>query len=95
MVVRAERPAFDASRAFADLEADERSAVLDEVAPEQAALIPGLVFQTYVYYYQHPRVLSGLRLEPRPPYPKGYEMEPSDLSLLDPVRGRPKLYREC
>ena len=80
---------------FADLAQHERSAVLNEVADEQAALVPGLVFQTYVHYYQHPRVLSGLRLEPRPPYPKGYEMEPTDLTLLDPVRERSKLYREC
>jgi hypothetical protein len=80
---------------FAGLAKGERCAVLTEVAAVQVALVPGLVFQTYVHYYQHPRVLSGLQLEPRPPYPKGYEMEPSDLSLLDPVRERPKLYREC
>ncbi len=83
------------ARDFADLPKGERGAVLTEVAALQVALVPGLVFQTYVHYYQHPRVLSGLQLEPRPPYPKGYEMEPSDLSLLDPVRERPKLYREC
>jgi hypothetical protein len=80
---------------FAGLPKDERSAVLAEVAGEQTALVPGLVFQTYIHYYQHPRVLAGLQLEPRPPFPKGYEMEPSDLSLLDPVRERPKLYRDC
>ena len=59
------------------------------------ALVPGLVFQIYVRYYQHPRVLTGLGLEPRPPYPKGYEMEPADPSLLERVRRKPPLYREC
>ncbi len=90
-----ERARNRGARDFAGLAKDERSAILNEVAAEQAAFVPGLVFQTYVHYYQHPRVLSGLQLEPRPPYPKGYEMEPSDLSLLDPVRERSKLYREC
>ena len=90
-----ERARSRGAQDFAGLAKGERCAVLTEVAEMQVALVPGLVFQTYVQYYQHPRVLSGLQLEPRPPYPKGYEMEPSDLSLLDPVRERPKLYREC
>ncbi len=30
----------------------------------------------------------------RPPHPKGYEMEPTDFSLLDGVRRRERLYRE-
>jgi hypothetical protein len=34
-------------------------------------------------------------MEARPPHPKGYEMAPHDLSLLDPVRRREKLYRDC
>ncbi len=54
-----------------------------------------LTLHTFTAYYQHPRVLAALGLEPRPPHPKGYEMQPNDLSLLDAVRRRPKLYREC
>lgn len=46
-------------------------------------------------YYQHARVVEALGLEVRAPHPKGYEMEPNDLSLLDDVRRRPKLYRQC
>ena len=46
-------------------------------------------------YYQHARVVEALGLEVRAPHPKGYEMEPNDLSLLDGVRRRPKLYRQC
>ena len=30
-----------------------------------------------------PQVVEGLGLEARPPHPKGYEMEPNDLGLLD------------
>jgi hypothetical protein len=46
-------------------------------------------------YYRHARVINALGLEARPPHPKGYEMAPNDLSLLDAVRRRPRLYREC
>jgi len=43
----------------------------------------------------HPRVLEALGHEARPPFPTGYVLEPFDAALLDPVRARPKRYREC
>jgi len=61
---------------------------------QQGFVLP-LTLHAYAGYYQNPRVVAALGLEPRPPHPKGYEMEPNDLTLLDPVRRRPKLYREC
>jgi hypothetical protein len=60
---------------------------------EQGFLFP-LLFHVYTGYYQHPRVVAALGLEPRPPHPKGYEMQPNDLTLLDAVRRRHKMYRE-
>ena len=81
---------------FAALDATERAAVLDAHAADDPGFLPGLVFQVYSAYYQHPRVLSGLGLEPRPPHPKGYALEQPDLgALLAPVRARAKLYREA
>lgn len=80
--------------AFAELAPAERAQALTELGTTQPAFVPGLMFHTYVTYYQHDRVQEGLGLEVRPPFPDGYDMEPSDLSLLDPVRERPKLYRE-
>ena len=56
--------------------------------------MPTLVFHSYAAYYQHGSVVSALGLEPRAPFPGGYEVEPDDLTLLDPVRQRPKLYRD-
>jgi hypothetical protein len=52
-----------------------------------------LMFHGYAGYYQHPQVLTALKLEPRPPHPQGYPMQPDDWTLLDPVRRRPTLYR--
>ena len=46
-------------------------------------------------YYQDDRVMQSLGMEPRPPFPEGFEVEQGDWSLLDPVRGRPKLYRDA
>lgn len=80
---------------FADLAAAQRREVLDELAAAQPAFLPGLIFQTYVGYYQDPRVLEGLGLEPRAPHPLGYALDGSDLdSLLASVRQRRGLYRE-
>ncbi len=65
-----------------------------ELMNQQAFILP-LTLHVYTGYYQHPRVVEALGLEARPPHPKGYEMQPNDLSLLDAVRRRPRLYREC
>jgi Gluconate 2-dehydrogenase subunit 3 len=80
---------------FAALADAERTEVLDAHAAADPGFLPGLVFQIYSAYYQHPRVLEGLGLEPRPPHPKGYALEQPDLeALLAPVRARAKLYRD-
>jgi len=44
-------------------------------------------------YYRDDRVMQSLGMELRPPFPKGFEVEQGDWSLLDPVRARPAFYR--
>lgn len=80
---------------FAELGRSARLEVLNELGAIEPAFVPTLMFLAYLGYYQHERVLAALGVGPHPPHPKGYEMEPDDLTLLDPVRCRPKLYREC
>jgi hypothetical protein len=80
---------------FADLDAAARARLLDEDATGDPAFVRLLVAPTYVHYYEQPSVLTALGLEARPPHPLGHALEPGDLSLLDPVRRRPKLYRDC
>jgi len=82
------------ARDFAALCREDKLELLNELATAQPAFLPGLILQCYVGYYQNDRVLEGLGLEPRPPYPEGYKMEPTDLGLLDGVRRRKKLYRD-
>jgi len=40
-------------------------------------------------YYQDERVIRSLGMQPRAPFPLGNKLEPSDWTLLDPVRSRP------
>jgi hypothetical protein len=75
---------------FVDLARDARAALLNE----QGFVFP-LTLHAYAGYYQTGRVVEALGLETRPPHPGGYTMEPNDLTLLDPVRRRPKMFRNC
>jgi len=45
-------------------------------------------------YYRDPRVMKAIGLEPRPPFPGGYEVSPGDWDLLEPVRAKGKIYRD-
>jgi hypothetical protein len=73
----------------------QRAELLQTVAAQQPGFVPNLIFPLYTTYYRHPLVLEALGLEARPPFPKGHAMEPFDERLLDGVRHRPKLYRDC
>ena len=79
---------------FDDLDPPQRVGALNELAGSQPGFLPLLLFQTYQGYYQNAATLEALGLPPRPPHPLGYEIEENDLSLLEPVRAREKLYRE-
>jgi hypothetical protein len=46
-------------------------------------------------YYRDDRVMRSLGMEPRPPFPKGFDVEPGDWSLLDPVRARGRIWRDA
>ena len=79
---------------FADLEPASREAAaarLRESGGESLMYLSRIILQCY---YRDDRVMRSLGLEPRPPFPKGFEVEQGDWSLLDTVRVRPKLYRE-
>ncbi len=83
------------AESLADIPQPERAALLRELTARAPAFLPGLMFHTYAGYYQQPAVLEGLGVPPRPPFPEGYDLEPGDLGLLDPVRARPRLWRDA
>ncbi len=79
---------------FTALSPEARAEALQAHAESDPGFLPGLIFLTYVAYYQHGRVMQALGLEPRPPHPKGYEMAPSDLGeLTRSVAARPPIWR--
>jgi len=79
---------------FGGLSKSERVAVLREAEAAEPGLFGALVMQAYFGYYTDPRTTERLGVR-NPPQPDGYDLEPGDLSLLDPVRARPRLWRDA
>ena len=84
-----------AGAAFADLDETQAEALAHRflARPSAAATVLGRVILQC--YYRDDRVIRSLGLEPRPPFPKGHTLEQGDWSLLDPVRARPKMWRDA
>jgi len=80
---------------FAELDQSRRYAVLEAFRARSGAEVAALSRSVLQCYYRDDRVVRSLGLEPRPPFPKGYTLEQGDWSLLDPVRARPKLWRDA
>jgi hypothetical protein len=79
---------------FADLDPARREAVAASFrasGAEPATTLSRVILQCY---YRDDRVVRSLGLEPRAPFPQGHTLEQGDWSLLDPVRKRPKMWRD-
>lgn len=53
-------------------------------------LMMGLLRYLYPAYYAHPSVLAAIGEPPRPPFPEGFDLEPTDEGLLEKLRARRK-----
>ena len=96
--------------AFLDLDAEAQMALVEganepgffddvdwefnEQQPAQMAGQRTLLAIIAQCYYRDDRVMRSLEMEPRPPFPKGFEVEEGDWSLLEPVKQRGKIYRD-
>ena len=60
--------------------------------PDLVMLLTTLIARCY---YRDDRVMRSINMEPRAPFPGGFEVEQGDWSLLDPVRERPAFYRRA
>ncbi len=58
----------------------------------QMAPLVSLVLQCY---YRDDRVMQSLNMEPRAPFPLGYEVPEGDWSMLEPVQKRGKIWRDA
>lgn len=80
---------------FADLSASRQQELLSAFRRDHVAAARVLYTVTVQGYYRDDRVLASIGLEPRAPFPKGYDVPAGDLSLLDPVRARGPIYRDA
>ncbi len=80
---------------FADQDASRRHAAVEAFRQTNGAPVAALSRSVLQCYYRDDRVVLSLGLEPRPPFPKGHTLEQGDWSLLDPVRARPKMWRDA
>lgn len=70
---------------------EEAARRLREECPPLAAVLVAVVVRCY---YRDDRVIRAIGMEPRPPYPQGFEVAGGDYSLLDPVRARGPIWRK-
>jgi hypothetical protein len=68
----------------------DAKAVLEAQLASHPILIMGLLRHLYPAYYQHPQVLAGIGEPPRPPFPEGFEVEPTDPELIQKLHARRK-----
>ncbi|HVC51299.1 MAG TPA: hypothetical protein VND87_04690 [Stellaceae bacterium] len=79
---------------FAGLDEAQAAAAAMSLLGCEGPLITALGRAVLQCYYRDDRVIRALGLDPRPPYPKGHVVEQGDWSLLDAVRGRPRMWRD-
>ena len=80
---------------FVEIDAASRQTVVEAMRADDATFLRNLALHTVTCYYQDDRVLAAIGLEPRPPFPKGYEVVAGDTDLLEPVRRRGSIVRDA
>ena len=82
------------SGAFASLPGEQQDEVLRQVEADDKGFFDLLVRQTYNGYYTNPRIIEALGLEARGPQPHGYRVEMGNISLMENVQRRGRIYRD-
>lgn len=79
--------------ALAALAPAERLAVVSRLRAARPAFVSLFESTVAACYYRDDRVLRSLGLPARAPFPAGNAVEPTDWSMLGPVRARQPFYR--
>jgi hypothetical protein len=83
---------------FDSSDVGKREQMLRSIESDNPGDFGSVVNMAYTAYYTDPRVLGDLSertgYNPGPPQPDGYVLEAFDPQLLDPVRGRPPIWRQ-
>ena len=73
---------------FVELRGDERVALLQAFEQQQPMFMQMLMVHSCFGYYQQTDVLEQLGYDPRPPFPKGYDLDVGDDELLRNLKQR-------
>lgn len=73
---------------LAGMPAAERKRFIQAQSTSQPFLMMGLLRYLYPAYYQQPQVLEAIGEPARPPFPEGFEVEPTDPELLKKLEER-------
>ena len=82
-------------QAFAVLAPQQRQAVVADLRRQGPHFLRNLALQTVTCYYEDDRFCGRSASTPGRLSPQGYEVPAGDLSLLDPVRRRGRIYRDA
>jgi len=80
---------------FADLDDAKAEAAAMLLLSHEGPVLIALGRAVLQCYYRDDRVMRAVGREPRPPFPRGHVLEQGDWSLLDAVRGRPRMWRDA
>jgi hypothetical protein len=73
----------------------DTDALIQRLGASHEMAFAALIAAVAQCYYRDDRVMRSLGMEIRPPFPKGFEVDEGDWSLLDPVRARPRFWRDA
>lgn len=82
------------AREFAGLDRDGREALVNDWYRSGGKPAVALGRAILGAYYRDDRVLVAIGHEARAPFPKGYELEQGDWSLVEVVKKRPAFWRD-
>jgi hypothetical protein len=69
------------------------AADLEDLRRRHAAAFAAVIAAVAQGYYRDDRVMRSLGMEPRPPFPQGYQVREGDWTLLDAVRRQAPIWR--
>jgi hypothetical protein len=79
---------------FSTFDRDKREALINDWYAAGGAPAMALGRAILAAYYRDDRVLRAVGHEARAPFPKGYEVEQGDWSLVEVVKKRPAFWRD-
>jgi hypothetical protein len=81
------------NKKFLSLPKMEQIALLKKYESSNETFFSQLLRHTYNAYYTNPIVVAGIGMTGRPPQPMGYTLEKGNLTLLDKVIKKGKIWR--